>query len=278
MTSASAPSSSSYKSTRAHHTQGFSALDFSRCKGVRQGPVLLIASGSSAKDFPIEQFAHIPMITMNGAISMLAEKGINPYFYVCTDRHFSVQQPHLYATAMRTSENIAVWEDQLRSDKPRPRGRAFALKKTPKASILSMLFNRQGPLVRKRSLWSTRCKGIGFSKDLSEGFFDARTVMYPALQLAYHLGFNSVFLVGFDLNQSSGRFYETCKSKKSPCGLDQHFEKRILPSLKLMASHIIDERFQAFNLSPESRVPDDVIPKISVQEARTMIVDKALSP
>lgn len=276
MTSASAPSSPSYKSAaRARHTQSLSALDFSHCKGVRQGPVVLIASGSSAKDFPIEQFAHVPMITMNGAIAMLAEKGISPYFYVCTDRHFSIQQPHLYATAMRTSENVAVWEDQLRSDKPIPRGRAYALKKTPRASILSILLNRQGPLVRKRSLWSSRCKGIGFSKDLSEGYFDARTVMYPALQLAYHLGFNSVFLVGFDLNQAAGRFYETCKGNKSPCGLDQHFHKRILPSLKLMASQVVDQDFQAYNLSPASRVPHEVIPKISVEQAREMIGDTA---
>lgn len=269
MTSASA---ANYKSAaEAPHVAETTSLEFGKCKGIRRGPVFLIASGGSARDFPVEEFAHVPMITMNGAISLLAEKDIAPYFYVCTDRHFSVQQPRLYATAMRTSENVAVWQDQLGGDRPLPRGRAYALKKAPRASLLSILFHRQGSLIRKRSLWSSRCKDIGFSTDMSQGFFDARTVMYVALQLACHLGFEQVFLVGFDLNQSAGRFYETCPGKRSPCGLDQHFHKRILPSLELMASQVTHERFRVFNLSPVSRVPDDVIPRISLDHARQLI-------
>jgi KDO transferase-3 len=172
---------------------------------------------------------------------------------------------------MRTSENVAVWGDQLKTDKPKPRGRAFALKKSPRASLVSSLFRRESTLIRKRSLLSKRSKDIGFSKDLGQGFFDARTVMYLALQVAYHLGFNKVFLVGFDLNQSAGRFYENCNAKRSPCGLDQHFETRILPSLELMSEQVVDENFQAYNLSAVSRVPEDVIPKVSIEDARKML-------
>ncbi|WP_434680950.1 lipopolysaccharide biosynthesis protein [Pseudomonas sp. R1-18] len=271
MTSASASSSKGHGVSAKSRPSSTPVLDFSQCKGVKQGPVFLIASGKSAKDFPIQEFSDVPMITMNGAIAMLAQKGINPFFYVCTDRDFANQQPHLYATAMRTSENVAVWGDQLKTDKPKPRGRAFALKKSPRASLVSSLFRRESTLVRKRSLLSKRSKDIGFSKDLGQGFFDARTVMYLALQVAYHLGFNKVFLVGFDLNQSAGRFYENCNAKRSPCGLDQHFETRILPSLELMSAHVVDENFQAYNLSAVSRVPEDVIPKVSIEDARKML-------
>ena len=87
------------------------------------------------------------------------------------------------------------------------------------------------------ALWSKRARSIAFSKDLSQGFFDARTVAYVALQLAYHLGFDKVILVGVDLDQSSGRFYEKPGSVLSPCGLDQHYPTRILPSLKLMGGN-----------------------------------------
>lgn len=271
MTSASASSSTGFGVSTKSRPSSAPVLDFSQCKGVKQGPVFLIASGKSAKDFPIQEFSDVPMITMNGAIAMLAQKGINPFFYVCTDRDFANQQPQLYATAMRTSENVAVWGDQLKTDKPKPRGRAYALKKSPRASLVSTLFKREDTLVRKRSLLSKRSQDIGFSKDLSHGFFDARTVMYLALQVAYHLGFNKVFLVGFDLNQSAGRFYETCSTKRSPCGLDQHFETRILPSLELMSTQVVDENFQAYNLSAVSRVPEEVIPKVSIEDARKML-------
>lgn len=133
---------------------------------------------------------------------------------------------------------------------------------------MAALCSREDALVRKRSLWSSRSRDIGFSKNLELGFFDARTVMYLALQLSYHLGFDNVFLVGFDMNQSVGRFYESSSDNCSPCGLDQHYESRILPSLELMSKQVVGSDFQVFNVSDSSRVPHEVIPKLSLDEVR----------
>ncbi|WP_434611525.1 lipopolysaccharide biosynthesis protein [Pseudomonas sp. D2-30] len=246
-------------------------MSFSECRNVKSGPVFIIASGNSAKGFPLEEFSAVPMITMNGAISMFSQAHTKPFFYICSDTHFPLQQPDLFATAMRLSENVALWEDQFDIVQAKPSGRAFGLKKAPRASICSTLFNPQKSLVRYRSLFSKRSKDIGFSKNMTLGCFDARTVMYLALQVAYHLGFNRVFLVGFDLDQAAGRFYETVESKRSPCGLDQHYKTRILPSLKLMSKQIIDDDFQVYNLSATSRVPADIIKKISLDDARRML-------
>ncbi|MCI3945564.1 lipopolysaccharide core biosynthesis domain protein [Pseudomonas syringae] len=246
-------------------------FDFSTCKGTRKGPVFLVGSGSSAGDFPVREFANTPMITMNGAFSMFAGTKIKPLFYVCSDRDFPNQQPELFAAALRGSENVGLWEDQFQSGIPKPAGRAYALKKSPRSSTVAALCSREEALVRKLSLWSSRSRDIGFSKNLELGFFDARTVMYLALQLAHHLGFDTVFLVGFDLNQSAGRFYESSTDSCSPCGLDQHYESRILPSLELMSKHVMGDDFQVFNLSESSRVPHDIIPRMSLDEARRKI-------
>lgn len=246
-------------------------MSFSECKNIKSGPVFIIASGKSAKDFPIQAFSTIPMITMNGAISMFTNTDIKPFFYICSDNDFPLQQPDLFTTALQLSENLALWENQLDTIQPKPSGRVFNLKKAPRASIFKSLFNRKKSLIRKAFLLSKRSKDIGFSKDLTIGYFDARTVMYLALQVAYHLGFNKVFLVGFDLNQATGRFYETPHSNCSPCGLDQHYHTRILPSLKLMSKYIIDDNFQVYNLSATSRVPDNIIKKIGVDEAKRML-------
>ncbi|WP_231651718.1 lipopolysaccharide biosynthesis protein [Pseudomonas californiensis] len=244
--------------------------DFHDCKGIGKGPVFLIGSGSSATDFPIREMSCIPMITMNGAISMFTDAGVRPFFYVCSDKDFCKQQPELFSAAMRDSENVALWDDQLRDLVQIPWGRAYPLKKAERASPLSILI-RDAAIVRKHSLFSRRSRDIGFSKDMTLGFFDARTVMYLAIQMAYHLGFDKVFLVGFDLNQTAGRFYETPGCICSPCGLDQHYHSRILPSLELMSKYVMDENFQVFNLSSVSRVPEDIIPRLTIDEVRALL-------
>ncbi|MFL7964970.1 lipopolysaccharide biosynthesis protein [Pseudomonas kielensis] len=247
-------------------------------RNTKSGPVFIIASGNSAKHFPIHEFADIPMITMNGAISMFADTDIKPFFYVCSDNDFPRQQPELFATAMGLSENVALWEDQFEVIETQPSGHTLSLKKAPRASFLATLFDREQSFVRKTSFLSKRSKDIGFSKNIAAGCFDARTVMYLALQIAYHLGFNKVFLVGFDLNQAAGRFYETAQGKRSPCGLDQHYHTRILPSLKLMADAVIDERFQVYNLSATSRVPTHIIQKVSVDDAKRLLASSMPGP
>ncbi len=243
---------------------------FEACRNTQQGSVVILGSGVSAKDFPIAEFSSVPVIAMNGSIAMLDAVGLGPFFYLCTDRDFPRQQPELFATAVRTSAHLALWPEQLESLEVPPGTVCYPLSKAKDPGLADWLGARDGVYVRNRALWSKRSRSIGFSKDLSHGFFDARTVAYVALQLAYHLGFDDVLLVGLDMNQSAGRFYEREGQARSPCGLDQHWERRILPSLSLMADQVLNRDFRAYNLSASSRIPDTVIPKISLSEARRL--------
>lgn len=245
--------------------------DFEECRHTESGAVFIIASGSSAKDFPIEEFAHVPMITMNGAISLFSKTAIRPHFYVCTDMSFPLQQPEFFAHAMKISQRVALWAEYARRTNVRPAGTLFTLKHAPKQTWLDYFLRRNKNLVQSRALIGQRTKSIGFSKNLSDGFYDARTVAYLALQLAHHLGFNKVFLVGVDLNQSTGRFYETTGSVLSPCGLDKHYHTRILPSLKLMSSKVMGDDFAVYNLSSSPRIPDKLIPRIDLPTLRTLL-------
>jgi hypothetical protein len=254
-----------------HALPGFSALAFDECKNIASGAVFIIASGRSAKDFPIEHFSAFPMITMNGAISMFAGTQIKPFFYACTDKSFSIQQPELFSYAMEVSQRVALWEDHVWSAHAKPAGDLYLLRKPPRSKWTDSIFRKNSDLVRSHAVWSGRSKSIGFSKHLKYGFFDARTVAYLALQIAYHTGFSKVFLVGFDLNQNIGRFYENETSIVSPCGLDQHYHSRILPSLKLMSEKVVDHQFTVYNLSSISRVPTSIIPFKSLAEVHSMI-------
>lgn len=247
------------------------AEEFEKCRNIASGPVILLASGVSAKHFPIDEFPNVPIIAMNGSIAMLDTAGTNPFFYVCTDRDFSRQQPQLFAQAMAKSQRVAMWQDQYETLSAPPAGEVFFLHKAPDLSFFQRYVHRDQALVRNRNSLDRRARSLGFSKDLSHGFFDARTVAYVALQIAYHVGFSRVFLVGVDLDQSAGRFYEKDDSHRSPCGLNQHFEERILPSFELTARQVVGERFRIYNLSARSRIPESVVPKITLEAFRGMV-------
>ncbi|UVL01552.1 lipopolysaccharide biosynthesis protein [Pseudomonas sp. B21-047] len=241
---------------------------FEACRNTQQGPVVILASGASAKHFPLGEFAHLPIIAMNGSVAMTAEHGVKPFFYVCTDKSFGQQQPALFATALRDSQRLALWPEQFEGADIPAASECYALHKAHTPGLLDGMRGHGDSCVCNRALWSKRARSIAFSKNLSQGFFDARTVAYVALQLAYHLGFEEVLLVGVDLDQAVGRFYETTEGEHSPCGLDQHWDSRILPSLTLMARQVVNEHFHVYNLSAASRIPTELIPKVNLSEAR----------
>ncbi|MBY8947213.1 lipopolysaccharide biosynthesis protein [Pseudomonas sp. SH10-3B] len=245
--------------------------DFAGCRGIESGAVFIIASGLSARSFPLETFAHVPMITMNGAISLFMNTDVKPYFYACSDRSFSQQQPALFDYAMAVSQRVALWEDHAQSSRVRPSGQLYPLSKAEKPSWLEAVLGRRDALVVEHSLLPLRKRPIGFSKDMSAGFFDARTVAYLAIQLAFHVGFSKVFLIGVDLDEKSGRFYETMDAVNSPCGLDQHYYTRILPSFELMSKKVMGDDFMVYNLSDTSKIPQSVIPRVTLGDVETML-------
>jgi Kdo-III transferase WaaZ len=111
---------------------------------------------------------------------------------------------------------------------------------------------------------------IGFSRNLEKGYFSSRTIPYAGIQLAYHLGFNRVFVVGMDLNSSLGRFYEQgCEAVRSR--LDGDYEHYILPCFELMAERVINPDFRVFNLSPNSRLPASVVPKLDLDQLDALL-------
>lgn len=63
-------------------------------------------------------------------------------------------------------------------------------------------------------------KNIEFSNDISDGIYIGNTVIYDALQIAYYMGFNEVYLLGVDLdfskkiNEEGRHFYEYHNDKE----------------------------------------------------------------
>jgi len=101
---------------------------------------------------------------------------------------------------------------------------------------------------------------MGLSLNLAKGHFGCGTVMYAGIQLAFHLRSPRVLLAGFDLtNYQMPRFYET-EANAAWTGVDNAYEKRILPALKLAKECALEFAMEIENCSHTSIVPRNLIP------------------
>ena len=113
---------------------------------------------------------------------------------------------------------------------------------------------------------------VGFSRDINQGVFTAQTVVFEALQVACYLKFRQVFILGMDLNASPGqaRFYErdnnVIKSR-----IDRDYAPYIQPAFEVARDMALSHDIEIYNLSRNSRLPDTVIPKITLEDALDMM-------
>jgi KDO transferase-3 len=256
--------------------------DFGDCRNQYSGRVFLLASGRSAADFPVADYAQFPFVAMNGSIQRLVEEGVKPLFYLCDDGNFVAARPNLAALGARHSQYLAMNLGcllALHESDPGilPGRRIYLLERVNRYYGKKPLSNRRfawsirkdPELASDFSMFRQKPNRIGFSRNLQKGYFGARTIVYAATQLAYHLGFREVFIIGMDLRTSVGRFYEQEQQKALPTSLDMDFDGFIQPSFRFMAEKIIaQEDFRVFNLSPISRLPASILPKIDLEALR----------
>ncbi len=112
---------------------------------------------------------------------------------------------------------------------------------------------------------------VGFSRDIRRGVFTAQTVIFEALQVACYLGYRRIFILGMDLNAVPGqaRFYEQ-GDQVARTRLDRDYGPYIRPAFEVARSVATTAGFEVYNLSPDSRLPGSVIPKITLDDALDM--------
>ena len=108
-------------------------------------------------------------------------------------------------------------------------------------------------------------RAIAFSSDIRLGIFDAGTVAYWALQIAFFMRAQSVTFAGLDMNNfSQPRFYEAEENKR-PSFLQEKFSELILPAFLHASRVLANQNVPVYNLSLASAVPDDIFKKVSAQ-------------
>jgi hypothetical protein len=104
-------------------------------------------------------------------------------------------------------------------------------------------------------------RGVYWSNDPQLGLAPGGTVAYTAAQIAWHAGYSSLYMYGLDLT-NSGRFYH--EEKPQPQMLEKAYSDVILPAFELMVRETAG-RFEVFNCNPDSRLPAEIIPKLTAE-------------
>ncbi|PJI46848.1 MAG: lipopolysaccharide core biosynthesis protein [Pseudomonas sp.] len=230
------------------------------------------------------------MIAMNGSIACFETAGLSPLFYLCDDAGVAEKKSAALATGIRLSRWSALsLESMQRLYRKEPQAleaeslllmeRVNRWVGVPQRSDRAFAWSvrRDPDFVMRWSLLSQTANRIGFSRNYARGYFNARTIAYAAIQLAYFLGFDKVFLVGVDMNSSLGQFYDPVGTQVKS-RLDSDFGGHILPHFDILARRVIDSEFQVFNLSRDSRLPGEMIPKIGLAQIDGLIGSAASQP
>ena len=108
---------------------------------------------------------------------------------------------------------------------------------------------------------------IAFNTDIRSGIIDSGTVAYWAMQIAYYLGYEQLFIAGLDMtNFSLPRFYET-PNDILPSRLAESLDSKIIPSFELAARLFNEKNIDIVNLSENSAIDDAIFKKVNYRQA-----------
>ena len=103
-----------------------------------------------------------------------------------------------------------------------------------------------------------------FARSFDKGLGPSSTVAYAALQIAYCLGFRTVYLFGLDLSLE-GRFYSEDRSQ--PTALHKNWDENILQPFSLIGNMVAGGEWKVINCSMQSRLPESIQPKMDPNQA-----------
>lgn len=240
---------------------------------VRAKNVIIFLSGPSAVKTPLSLLASNDVIAVNGSASWLIENGIHPFIYMVTDIRFITSRQSDFERNVELSDYCVINED-VYAKAPADKKKWLA----ERCYIIHELYKREkaGP-IKKLKFWlycqrhpdvvmhvplSRKKRILGFSKDISIGYCNCKTVAYACMQMAYSLRYEKIICAGLDLSGSFKRFYDKSASSKLVTELQQDLDK-ILPLFTFMRERINPP---LFTLSLETSVPYKDIPLIDLQQ------------
>ena len=243
----------------------------------------LIASGPSLSQIDLDRLAGKVCFGVNGAIATASSSPVSFRYHLVADASFVRDRITLVRQMLESGADCLFSFGALNSLCEQDASllthdRLFLLPE------INAFYNTPRLAPADFARWATRqdyltlhpdpqyhTGRVGFSRDIRRGVFSAQTVVFEALQVACHLGYRRIFILGMDLNASPGqaRFYEQ-GDHVARTRLDRDFAPYIQPAFEVARTVATAAGFEIYNLSPDSRLPGAIIPKITLDDALHM--------
>jgi hypothetical protein len=153
----------------------------------------------------------------------------------------------------------------LRQDASLARQLSLFLYDDPNRPYLARSEERAAALAReyaagKDFIQGRRAGTVRISRHPGVGIARSSSVVCSALQMAWLMKFREVRIYGMDLGGDE-RFYAE-GSRPEPSRLDRDYEEELLPWFREFAAHCCGPEFRVLNCAPNSRLPDEVFPRV----------------
>jgi len=230
----------------------------------------IILSGPSVKEIDYHQFSMPCVMGVNGSFALRKDYDIWFDYYVIIDNSFVRDQLELtrqiVASDLVLFARVGVLKEiNLRLPASCVKCRFVILEEvdTPayqaKPSVASL--QERARCHRAFTLFDAeRC--MGFSADITQGVFGARTVAYDALQIMVWLGMTEIYFHGLDMGDAATapRFYETVDNKTSTT-LHKNFRNVIEPAFRYAGEYLRNHNINVYNLSLNSALDESTFVK-----------------
>jgi Kdo-III transferase WaaZ len=258
-------------------------------QGAFKNSCFIIASGPSLADVNLEDVSKYDTISLNCAIRKFHDIGLNPTHCIIVDhRVFERNWTCVESSILSGANCFFSYEGLSRICERNPDllsyGNIYLIESVskkygvarPSVEDCKQTYATDSDFfIDKTSHHFAR--SIGFSTNLEKGVFSGKTVATWAVQLGYCLGYRQLFIVGMDLGGTGKKhFYNDNNNHPAPDFLkDYEPHIRVCFELARLASHV--KQFAVYNLSKDSTLSHEIIPKLTIDEALELASNKNIT-
>lgn len=242
------------------------------------GPCFTIATGPSLDKIDLNQISGYDTISLNCAIKKFKEADLTPTHCIIVDRRIFENQWSCVKDSILSGANCFfsyVGLSRICEKEPalinngniyliESISRKFGIAR-PSQSDCLMAFSNDPEIFIDKS-YPELCRSVGFSTNLQKGLFSGKTVATWATQLAMTLGYQQNFIIGMDLG-GTGKKHFYADGNNAPPDFMRDYEPNIRICFEQVRRVSIEKAFKVYNLSKDSTLPHEIIPKISMEEA-----------
>lgn len=245
------------------------------------GACFMIATGPSLAELNLQQLAHFQTMSLNCAIKKFNEAKLTPTHCVIVDHRVFEKQWICVKDSILSGANcffsyaglstICEREPELLKHGNiyliESISRKFGIPRISKAQMLEVFTHDAEVFLAMQH--PELCRSVGFSSNLKKGVFSGKTVATWAAQLGVALGYQQQFIIGMDLG-GTGKKHFYADGHHAPPDFMRDYEPHIRVCFEQLKRASLVCGFEVYNLSRESTLPHEIIPKIAIEQALTL--------